>query len=306
MKIIFAGTPNFAKEILVTLNKHHEIVGVFCQPDRPKGRGKVLTTCPVKTYAIKHNMTVFQPEKMGNEEQQQIQTLNAQIMVVVAFGQILPKVILDTLPKGCVNIHASLLPRWRGASPIQSAILAGDKQTGVCVMQMDKTLDTGDILLQKICAIDKTDTAQTLHDKLIRLGQLAIIETLKNIDHIRPRVQRTDGVCYAHKLHKQTAWIDWQQSAQQIHQQIRAFNPYPIAQTQVNINGKKQVLRIIQASIIAQTTQHINTGKILKQSKHQLHISTSLGILVLEIVQLQGKKAISVHDFNNAYSISGI
>jgi methionyl-tRNA formyltransferase len=224
MKIIFAGTPEFSVSVLTALiNAGHNIVGVYCQPDRPKGRGRVLTPCPVKTQALEYNLPVLQPESLKDEEAQtELKNLNATVMVVVAYGQILPKEVLQIPQYGCLNIHASLLPRWRGAAPIQRAILAGDKTTGIGIMQMNEGLDTGAILLEKTCAITNTDTAQSLHDKLASLGADAIVTALKNLKNLSPTPQNKTEVTYAKKLKKDEAWINWTQSATQINRQIRA------------------------------------------------------------------------------------
>lgn len=307
MKIIFAGTPEFAKHILNTLHQYHEIVAVFCQPDRPKGRGKVLSACPVKEYALANRLSLFQPEKMGRTEQIQIQALDAQLMVVVAYGQLLPKNILNATAKGCLNIHTSLLPRWRGAAPIQRAIEAGDTQTGVCVMQMNEGLDTGNILHQLSCDIHPNDSTQTLQDKLIKLAQTAISHTLANFNQLNPIKQDKLGVNYAKKLQKQEAWINWQNTAQHIHNQIRAFNPYPIAQTLVKLEQKNnskilknQTLRIIKAQLLP--SNNLNTIKI-NQTKTSLHIHITTGTLNILQVQLQGKKVMDIDVFNNGYKV---
>ncbi|MDC0920777.1 methionyl-tRNA formyltransferase, partial [Candidatus Thioglobus sp.] len=253
MKVIFAGTPDFSVGVLEALiTAGHEIKGVYCQPDRPKGRGRVLTACPVKEKALEHNLEVFQPKSLKDESTQQtLASLNAEVMVVVAYGQLLPKVVLESPKYGCLNIHASLLPRWRGAAPIQRAIISGDKQTGIGIMQMSEGLDTGDILLERVCDITDDETAQSLHDKLADLGAQGIVEALDNINQLTPTVQDEAGITYAKKLTKEEAWIDWSKSAVQINQQIRAFNPYPIAQT--NAKSDKfdaKVLRILSVDII--------------------------------------------------------
>ncbi|MDC9715137.1 MAG: methionyl-tRNA formyltransferase, partial [Gammaproteobacteria bacterium] len=230
--------------------------------------------------------------------------LSADIMIVVAYGQLLPKSILNTPKYGCLNIHASLLPRWRGAAPIQRAILAGDKTTGVSIMQMDEGLDTGNILLEKTCDISDTDTAQTLHNKLATLSANAIIETLENFEHLSPTKQNEEGTTYAKKLKKDEAWIDWNQSAEQINRQIRAFNPYPIAQTNATSNKfESKVLRILSASIV-EKTYHEKPGEVIQSStKGACYIATGNGVLSLEQVQLSGKKVANIKDFSNAYQL---
>ncbi|SMN14928.1 Methionyl-tRNA formyltransferase [uncultured Candidatus Thioglobus sp.] len=309
MKIVFAGTPEFSVGVLTTLiDARHDIVGVYCQPDRPKGRGRIPTPCPVKVKALAHNLLVLQPESFKDESTQiELKNLNADIMVVVAYGQLLTKSILDTPKYGCLNIHASLLPRWRGAAPIQRAILAGDKTTGIGIMQMNEGLDTGDILLEKPCEITNTDTAQSLHDKLAILGADAIVEALKNLKDLSPTAQNKAGATYAKKLKKEEAWVDWTQSAVQISRQIRAFNPYPIAQTHASSDKfDTQVLRILSTSIIDnfRSKASKSPGGIIESTKGTCFVTTGDGLLSLETVQLAGKKALNIKDFSNAYQLT--
>jgi methionyl-tRNA formyltransferase len=306
MKIIFAGTPGFSVSTLEALiDAGHEIVGVYCQPDRPKGRGRILTACPVKEKALELDLTVYQPENLRDSSAQKtLKNLGADVMIVVAYGQILPLEVLESPKYGCLNIHASLLPRWRGAAPIQRAILAGDKQTGVGIMQMNEGLDTGDVLLEKICNISDTDTAQTLHNKLATLGADAIVEALENINNLVSKTQDKSGITYAKKLSKEEAWIDWTQSAIQISQQIRAFNPYPIAQC--NASSDKfdaKTLRILSASIIG-LAYNQKPGEIIEYGKGVCIIATGDGALNLEQVQLADKKVVNIKDFTNAYKIT--
>ncbi|MBC8493991.1 MAG: methionyl-tRNA formyltransferase [Candidatus Thioglobus sp.] len=313
MRLIFAGTPDFSVGILEALYQAgHDIVGVYTQPDRPKGRGRVLTACPVKEKALALNLPIFQPNSLKDSEAQtQLKSLQAEVMVVVAYGQLLPLEVLEAPKYGCLNIHASLLPRWRGAAPIQRAIISGDKQTGIGIMQMNEGLDTGDILLEKICDISDTDTAQSLHDKLADLGAQGIIEALDNIDSLSPTVQNESGVTYAKKLSKNEAWIDWTQSAVAINQQIRAFNPYPIAQTNTTSDKfESKILRILSADVIHPVneykgkTYNKKPGEIIEYSKGVCHVATGDGVLSLEKVQLAGKKAANIKDFTNAYRLT--
>ena len=269
MRIIFAGTPDFSVKTLDALNEsEHEIIAVYCQPDRPKGRGKVMGACPVKLYAEEHNLPVFQP--LDFHEKDVLSGLtehNADVMVVVAYGQILPKTALDTPKFGCLNIHASLLPRWRGAAPIQRAILAGDSETGVAIMQMNEGLDTGDVLLEKRCDILPTDTAESLHDKLAIIGAESILEALNNLTDLTLAPQESDGITYAKKLNKQEAWIDWSQSAMEIDRMIRAFNPYPIAQCQAqSTKFENKTLRILEAEVV-DSNHNKKPGEIIKDRK---------------------------------------
>ncbi|SMN15480.1 Methionyl-tRNA formyltransferase [uncultured Candidatus Thioglobus sp.] len=308
MKLIFAGTPDFSVGVLEALHQAgHDIVGVYTQPDRPKGRGRVLTACPVKEKALELSLQVFQPESLRDTDtQKQLASLDAEVMVVVAYGQILPVEVLQTPKYGCLNIHASLLPRWRGAAPIQRAIISGDKQTGIGIMQMNKGLDTGDILLEKICGITDTDSAQTLHDKLAILGAQGIVEALDNIDQLTPTIQDEAGITYAKKLSKEEAWIDWSQSAVEINQQIRAFNPYPIAQANAVSNKfDNKVLRILSASVI-DLAYGAKPGEVIEYSKGLCVVATTDGALSLKTVQLAGKKPLSIKDFNNAYQLTQV
>ena len=306
MRLIFAGTPDFSVGILEALYQAgHEIVGVYTQPDRPKGRGRILTACPVKEKALALNLPIFQPNSLKDSETQaQLKSLQAEVIVVVAYGQLLPLEVLEAPKHGCLNIHASLLPRWRGAAPIQRAIISGDKQTGIGIMQMNEGLDTGDILLEKICDISDTDTAQSLHDKLADLGAQGIVEALDNINSLSPTPQDEAGVTYAKKLSKDEAWIDWNKSAVAINQQIRAFNPYPIAQA--NATSDKfdaKVLRILSASVINKT-YNAKPGEVIKYGKGTCVVATGNGALSLQTLQLAGKKVANIKDFTNAYQLS--
>ncbi len=303
MRIIFAGTPIFAKEILAQLHKQHEILIVYCQSDKPKGRGRILLPPPAKEYALEHNLALSQVNEFNSKEIAKLQQLQADIMIVVAYGKILPKAIL-TIPKyGCLNIHTSLLPRWRGAAPIPRAILAGDEQTGVCIIQMDAGLDTGDILNYKTCNINNNDNATTLHDKLIIIAKELIIDTLNNISSIKANKQNTEGVCYADKLTKTQAWINWKQSAIKIHNQIRAFNPYPIAQTYADGNKfNKTIIRIITAQPLAESSNKA-IGEIVTQTKLGVDVQTKDGILRINKLQLASKKITTVANFINAYKL---
>jgi methionyl-tRNA formyltransferase len=254
MKIIFAGTPDFSAPTLETLlASKHEVVCVYTQPDRPAGRGRKLQASPVKQCALAHNIAIEQPLNFkSNEALETLAHYQADLMIVVAYGLILPTDVL-TLPRfGCINIHASLLPRWRGAAPIQRAISSGDKETGVTIMQMDKGLDTGDILLKASCPIEQTDTSSSLHDKLSALGAAQISQILLALenDNLNPIPQDSEQATYAEKLSKLEAKIDWQQPAENILRAIRAYNPWPVAHT--TLDG--QPLRIWQATALAPLT----------------------------------------------------
>ena len=305
MRIVFAGTPEFAVESLAILHKsNHEIVAVYCQPDRPKGRGKVLSACPVKLYAEENNLLVIQPEDFSElENQERFALLKSDVMVVAAYGQILPKNTLQTPRLGCLNIHASLLPRWRGAAPIERAILAGDKETGISIMQMNEGLDTGNVLLEKKYLISEFETSQTLTDNLSSLGADTIIEALSNLSDLKARPQNNNNASYAKKILKNEAQIDWNQSAETISRIIRAFNPRPIAQTNAKAKQfENNVLRITEAEVIQDKTIQA-PGTIIEYGKGFCYVATANGVLSLKKVQLAGKKEVSIKDFNNAYQL---
>ena len=305
MRIVFAGTPEFAVESLAILHKsNHEIVAVYCQPDRPKGRGKVLSVCPVKIYAEENNLLVIQPEDFSElQNQKRFSLLKPDIMVVAAYGQILPKKTLQTPRLGCLNIHASLLPRWRGAAPIERAILAGDKETGISIMQMNEGLDTGNVLLEKKYLISEFETSQTLTDNLSSLGADTIIEALSNLSDLKARPQNNNNASYAKKILKNEAQIDWNQSAETISRIIRAFNPRPIAQTNAKAKQfENNVLRITEAEVIQDKTIQA-PGTIIEYGKGFCYVATANGVLSLKKVQLAGKKEVSIKDFNNAYQL---
>ncbi|MDR9424677.1 MAG: methionyl-tRNA formyltransferase, partial [Marinobacter sp.] len=231
MRIVFAGTPDFAATALKALLKAgHDIVGVYSQPDRPAGRGRKLVPGPVKQVALDADIPVFQPLSLKSEDaQQELAALKPDVMIVAAYGLILPKAVLDIPTHGCLNIHASLLPRWRGAAPIHRAIAAGDTQTGITIMQMDEGLDTGDMLLKVTTPIRSDDTGGSLHDRLADLGGEAIVEALNQLARgdLGPEPQNDNEACYAHKLSKEEGHIDWQRSAADIERLVRAFNPWP-------------------------------------------------------------------------------
>ena len=305
MRIVFAGTPKFAVKSLSVLNQsNHEVIAVYCQPDRPKGRGKVLTACPVKNFAEENNLLVIQPEDFKDKQSQsQLALLNPDVMVVAAYGQILPKSILQIPKLGCLNIHASLLPRWRGAAPIERAILEGDRETGISIMKMNEGLDTGDIMLVKKCMISNHETAKTLHDTLSNIGANAILETLNMFPTLKARSQQNNDATYAEKVTKDEAQIDWHQSAEQISRAIRAFNPRPIAYTNAMAKQfKNRVLRIIEAEVVNRQTTN-SPGEVIKYDKNICHVATSNGVINLKKVQLSGKKEVSIKDFNNAYQL---
>jgi methionyl-tRNA formyltransferase len=301
LRIIFAGTPDFAARHLdALLSSQHQIVGVFTQPDRPAGRGKKLMPSPVKVLATEKNIPVFQPASLRPVENQElVSNLNADVMVVVAYGLILPKAVLNMPRLGCINVHGSLLPRWRGAAPIQRSLWAGDAETGVTIMQMDVGLDTGDMLVKLVCPIEATDTSATLYDKLANLGPQGLLETLNQLvtGSAKPEVQNEELVTYAEKLSKEEARIDWSLSATQLERCIRAFNPWPMSW--LEIDG--QPLKVWQASVIDQQANAV-PGTIIETNKLGIQVATGEGILNLESLQPAGKKAMTAQDLLNSRS----
>ena len=301
MKIIFAGTPQFAAHALEALIiEGHEIALVLTQPDRPAGRGMKLNASAVKLLAQKHKITLLQPRSLKQPEvYEQLSKICADVMVVAAYGLILPSIILNTPRLGCINIHASLLPRWRGAAPIQRAILAGEQETGITIMQMDRGLDTGDILLQRSTSILNNDNANTLYDKLSILGASCIVTTLhllKN-EKITAVPQTKENVSYASKLEKIEAKINWQMNAEEINYAIRAFNPYPVAHSV--IDGFP--LKIFQARAI--TNAIGRPGEILSAKQEGIVVACGKDALMLEIIQKPGGKKLSAAEFLAGYSL---
>ncbi len=300
LKIIFAGTPDFAAAALQKIiDAQYEIIAVYTQPDRPSGRGRKLKPSPVKALALEHSIPVEQP--INFKQDGAIETLKnyqADLMIVAAYGLLLPPAILDAPKYGCLNIHASLLPRWRGAAPIQRAILAGDQETGITIMQMNEGLDTGDMLLKVTTPISETDTGGSLHDRLAELGGGAIIDALKLLEsrQLKPEQQDDSLACYAKKLNKAESWIDWSQSAIEIDRQIRAFFPWPGSQTQL----EDKIIRIHKAEILDQSATG-NEGEILGYTRDGIDVQCGKGQLRLVNCQLPGSRAMSVADLHNGH-----
>lgn len=294
-KVIFAGSPDFSTGALQALiDEQYDVIAVYTQPDRPRGRGKKLTGTPVKALAEQHNIPVYQPLSLCDEgAQQALQALNADIMVVVAYGLMLPEVVLNAPKKGCINIHASLLPRWRGAAPIQRAIEVGDKVTGIAIMQMDKGLDTGAVWSESIVTITETMTAGELHDQLMASGSELLIDTLPAIlvGEQKPIKQSEDGVTYAEKLTKEEAKINWLESAEMIDRKVRAFNPVPCAYTTWN----DQLFKVW----LTQKTEHKSMYDVgtLEVRDGLLFVNTGTHLLEIVTMQLAGKKAMLASEF---------
>ncbi|TCP96249.1 methionyl-tRNA formyltransferase [Cricetibacter osteomyelitidis] len=303
LKIIFAGTPDFAAQHLqALLDSEHQVIAVYTQPDKPAGRGKKLQASAVKMLAESHNIPVYQPKSLRNAESQaELTALHADVMVVVAYGLILPKAVLDAPRLGCLNVHGSILPRWRGAAPIQRAIWAGDKQSGVTIMQMNEGLDTGDMLHKVYCDIVADETSTSLYNKLAELAPPALIDVLKGLENARfkPEVQDESQSNYAEKLSKEEAKLDWHLSAVQLERCIRAFNPWPISYfTTTDGQGNPQTLKVYQASVLPHQDKPL--GTILQADKNGLQIATAQGVLNIQQLQPAGKKPMSVQDLLNS------
>jgi methionyl-tRNA formyltransferase len=297
LNIIFAGTPEFAAEHLKALiASHHKVIAVYSQPDRPAGRGKKLTASPVKEVALTHGIPVYQPLNFKSDEAKaELAALNADLMVVVAYGLILPKAVLDTPRLGCINVHASILPRWRGAAPIQRAIEAGDSETGVTIMQMDVGLDTGDMLIKTVCPILATDTGGTLHDRLLSIGAPAMLEAVDQIQSgtTQPIKQDDRLSNYAPKLNKEEAALDWNLPAIELERKVRAFNPFPVAHTKLAGTSDNERIRVWAAK--ASNNSHAAAiGSITQITPEGVWVACGQGQLILENIQLAGKKALNV------------
>lgn len=310
LRIVFAGTPEFASiHLQALLDSKHQVIAAYTQPDRPSGRGRKLTPSPVKALAESRQVPIFQPTSLKSAEAQaELANLNADVMAVVAYGLLLPQPVLTTPRYGCINVHASLLPKWRGAAPIQRAIAAGDKTTGVTIMQMDIGLDTGDMLTISECKITSQDTGGSLHDKLAEIGPPALLGTLKQIadNQLQPKAQDNAHASYAHKLSKEEAKIDWQQPATTLNNLVRAFNPWPVAFTE--LDGQR--IRIWEAEPLVykeplavtnkQPSASHTPGTIIASDKEGLDIACGNGVLRIKQLQLPNSKAISTQALLNS------
>jgi len=306
LRVVFAGTPEFAVPCLQALiDSGYDVAAVYTQPDRPAGRGRRLQQSPVKSLALAQGIPVHQPEslKRDREAQARLRDLAPDLMIVVAYGLLLPVAVLETPRLGCVNVHASLLPRWRGAAPIQRAVLAGDSQSGVCIMAMEAGLDTGPVYHRLALELDPRETGGTLHDKLAALGSRALIEALPGIaDGSRiPEPQDSTLATYAHKIDKAEAAIDWGQPALAIERQVRAFDPWPVAQT--SLNG--EVLRVWSAEATDAQSKGAPPGTVVAAARSGIAVATGAGTLRITRLQPAAKRPMSAADFLNARRLDG-
>ena len=299
MRIVFMGTPDFAVPSLQALiDAGHDVCAVYTQPDKPQGRKQILTAPPVKTLALEYDIPVFQPNTLKNEDEQaRLRELAPEVIIVVAYGKLLPKAVLDIPPHGCINVHGSLLPRWRGAAPIQWAVIAGDEMAGVTTMQMAEGLDTGDMLLTYETKVGEKETAGELFDRLAQSGAELLTQTLVKLDEITPRPQDDAQSCYAHMLDKQMAVIDWSKSAHEIDCLIRGLNPWPIALT--TLSGER--LKVFAAE---KANGNGEPGKVLEANpKKGLTVACGEGALRLTEIQLVGGKRMKATDFLRGHAI---
>ena len=299
MRIVFMGTPDFAVPSLQALiDAGHDVCAVYTQPDKPQGRKQILTAPPVKTLALEHDIPVFQPNTLKNEDEQaRLRELAPEVIIVVAYGKLLPKAVLDIPPHGCINVHGSLLPRWRGAAPIQWAVIAGDEMAGVTTMQMAEGLDTSDMLLTYETKVGEKETAGELFDRLAQSGAELLTQTLVKLDEITPRPQDDAQSCYAHMLDKQMAVIDWSKSAHEIDCLIRGLNPWPIALT--TLSGER--LKVFAAEKAAGNGE---PGTVLEADpKKGLTVACGEGALKLTEIQMVGGKRMKATDFLRGHAI---
>ena len=306
LRVAFAGTPDFALPAFHALvGSRHVVVGVLTQPDRPKGRGRQLASSPVKLAAQQSGVPLSQPVTLKTEaDRADLAAWQADVLVVVAYGLILPRAALELPRLGCVNIHASLLPRWRGAAPIQRAILAGDAQTGVSIMRMDVGLDTGPVFLERTVAIAPDETGGSLHDRLAAEGGSAVLHVLDQLSTNSARLtpQREDGVTYASKIEKSEALIDWSRDAVDIERQVRAFNPWPIAETR--LDGEQ--LRIYAARVIdANCESNVGESGKIVDSSDAIVVACGRGRLALTELQRPGRRPVAARDLINTLDLAG-
>ena len=300
LRLAFAGTPELAATVLNDLLRQdtHSVSFVITRPDKPAGRGRKLVQSPVRLMAEQHGLSVLQPQNPSDLDPDKA-LVQLDVLVVVAYGMILPQDILDRPRLGCINVHTSLLPRWRGAAPIQRAIQAGDSKTGVTIMQLAAGLDTGDILLQQECVISPRETAGTLHDKLANLGGSCLLEALERLERqtITPRKQDQHLVTYANKISKREASINWELTAMELERLIRAFNPAPVTHT--NIQGV--AMRVWEADILPQSIHDLTPGTVIEVNVNGIIVATGQGMLRIKRLQLPGKKVITAREFLNGH-----
>ncbi|EMP54593.1 methionyl-tRNA formyltransferase [Marinobacter santoriniensis NKSG1] len=298
VRIVFAGTPDFAAVALrALLATHHEIVAVYTQPDRPAGRGRKPSSSPVKQVAEAHSLAIRQPESLKTADAREaMAALDPDVMIVAAYGLILPADVLTIPSHGCLNIHASLLPRWRGAAPIQRAIAAGDSETGITIMQMDEGLDTGDMLLKSITAIESGDTGGSLHDRLADMGGAAIVKAMDLLEkgELTGEAQNDERACYARKLTKEEGHLDWQADANALERLIRAFNPWP--GTYAELDGQR--IRIHQAGVLPESSDQ-PPGRVLRRNRDGIDIACGEGVLRVTRLQLPGARTQTANDLIN-------
>jgi len=302
VKLVFAGTPEFAVPSLeALLGAGHQILAVYTQPDRPAGRGRKLTPSAVKQCALRHGLTLRQPQKM-HQEDQAFRADSPDALIVIAYGILLPTSVLAIPRLGGINVHTSLLPRWRGAAPIARAIEAGDAETGVCIMQMEAGLDTGPVLAETRTAISDTDTAHSLHDRLAVLGAETLIQTLDQLlqGRVTPRQQNSELASYAKKLHKNESFVDWRRPAIELHRKIRALNPWPIAST----HWRGKILRLWEVGGLHNNHYPDPPGTVLQADASGIHVQTGSGTITVTRLQIEGGKILTAADFLNGYSVA--
>lgn len=304
MRVIFMGTPDFATGTLEEIVKAgHEVAGVVTQPDKPKGRGKTMMPTPVKETALKYNLPVYQPKKVREPEfVELLRSLKPDVMVVAAFGQIITKEILEMPKHGCINVHASLLPAYRGAAPIQWAVINGDKESGVTIMQMDEGIDTGDMIEKAVVPIAEDETGGSLFDKLSHTGAKLCVKVLRDLEEgtaVREKQPEESTTPYAKMIDKKMGEVDWKKSAKEIEQLIRGLNPWPSAYTKVH--GK--TLKLWKAKVLLETSQ-MNPGQIVKVTKDSLAVQTGQGMLEIQELQLEGKKRMDTSSFLRGYTLA--
>ncbi len=309
MDILFAGTPEFAaQDLKALLQSKHQVLGVLTQPDRPAGRGYRSSTSPVKQIAQAAGLPLYQPERLkGTEVTEWIGKMDAQLLVVSAYGLLIPAPVLALFPLGAINVHASLLPRWRGAAPIQRALEAGDHETGISIMQMESGLDTGPVLLTEACEIHAQDNSKTLHDRLAPLGARLLIQALDALESgmLQPRPQPQEGMLYAHKITKEEAVLDWSRSATQLERTIRALNPAPVCRT--TLRGtliKVWEARLVPVGLTDSELQPAPAGTVVALTHQALRVACGDGLLDLTVVQKTGGKPLSADQFRAGFQVS--